>query len=45
VVEVFGEPVTANEVGWLRAIREVSNNTDPRLTSRSQATVKAIFGK
>ncbi len=45
VVEVFGEPVTANEVGWLQAIREASNNTDPRLTSRSQAAINAIFGR
>ncbi|MDE4135102.1 helix-turn-helix transcriptional regulator [Phaeobacter sp. QD34_3] len=45
VVEVFGEPVTANEVGWLQAIREASNNTDPRLTSRSQAAIKTIFGR
>lgn len=44
VVEVFGEPVTANEVGWLQAIREASINTDPRLTSRTQAAIKAIFG-
>lgn len=45
VLEVLGEPVTANEIGWLQAIREASNNTDPRLTSRSQATIKSIFGK
>lgn len=45
VVEVFGEPVTANEVGWLQVIREASNNTDPRLTSRSQAAINAIFGR
>ena len=45
VVEVFGEPVTVNEVGWLQAIREASNNTDPRLTSRSQAAIKTIFGR
>lgn len=45
VVEVFGEPVTANEVGWLQAIREASNNTDPRLTSRSQTAINAIFGR
>ncbi|KIC19800.1 helix-turn-helix domain-containing protein [Leisingera sp. ANG-Vp] len=45
VVEVFGEPVTANEVGWLQAIREASNNSDPRLTSRSQAAIMAIFGR
>lgn len=45
VVEVFGEPVTANEVGWLQAIRKASSNTDPRLTSRSQAAINAIFGR
>lgn len=45
VVEVFGELVTINEVGWLRAIREASNNSDPRLTSRSQAAINAIFGR
>ena len=45
VVEVFGEPVTANEVGWLQAIREASNNTDPRLTRRSQAAIRSIFGR
>lgn len=45
VIEIFGEPVTANEVGWLQAIREASNNTDPRLTSRSQAAIKTIFGR
>ena len=45
VVEVFGEPVTANEVGWLQAIRESSENSDPRLTSRSQAAIRAIFGR
>ncbi|MES0824984.1 helix-turn-helix domain-containing protein [Ruegeria sp. SCP11] len=45
VVEVFGEPVTSNETGWLKAIRKASNNTDPRLTSRSETAIKAIFGR
>ena len=45
VVEVFGVPVTENEVGWLHAIRDASNNSDPRLTRRSQAAIKAIFGR
>jgi hypothetical protein len=44
IVEIFGTPVTANELGWLQAIREASGNSNPRLTSRSQAAVKAIFG-
>ncbi|MGH1455117.1 MAG: XRE family transcriptional regulator [Paracoccaceae bacterium] len=45
VIEVFGEPVTANEVGWLRAIRDASGNADPRMTGRAQAAIRAIFGK
>lgn len=45
VREVFGEPVTTNERGWLREIRRASGNSDPRLTSRSQAAVKAMFGR
>ncbi|AXT28833.1 XRE family transcriptional regulator (plasmid) [Ruegeria sp. AD91A] len=45
VVEVFGEPVTSNELGWLKAIRKASNNTDPRLTCRSETAINAIFGR
>ena len=45
VVEGFGEPVTANERGWLQEIRQASGNNDPRLTSRSQAAIKAVFGR
>jgi transcriptional regulator with XRE-family HTH domain len=45
VTEIFGTPVTANERGWVEAIREASGNSDPRLTSRSQAAINAIFGR
>ncbi|MEP2531194.1 XRE family transcriptional regulator [Shimia sp.] len=45
IVEVFDTPVTKNELGWLQVIREASNNTDPRLTGRSQTAIKAIFGR
>ena len=45
VTEVFGEPVTVNERSWLQEIRQASGNTDPRLTSRSQAAIKVIFGR
>nr|WP_170446215.1 helix-turn-helix transcriptional regulator [Ruegeria arenilitoris] len=45
VVEIFGDPVTENERSWLKAVREASDNSDPRLTSRSQAAIKSIFGK
>ncbi|MEQ8903396.1 MAG: helix-turn-helix transcriptional regulator [Roseovarius sp.] len=45
VIEIFGTPVTENERGWIDAIRTVSDNSDPRLTSRSQAAINAIFGR
>lgn len=45
VVEVFGEPVTANELVWLKELRDVSDNSDPRLTSRSRNGLRSIFGK
>lgn len=45
VIEVFGEPVTANECGWLQEIRQASDNADPRLTSRSQVAIRTIFGR
>jgi transcriptional regulator with XRE-family HTH domain len=45
VIEIFGTPVTANERGWIEAIRGASDNSDPRLTSRAQAAINAIFGR
>ncbi|PJE34604.1 transcriptional regulator [Pseudooceanicola lipolyticus] len=45
VVEIFGVPVTLNERAWVEAIREASGHSDPRLTSRSQAAINAIFGR
>src|SRR6056297_2173452 len=39
VTEIFGTPVTANERSWVEAIREASDNSDPRLTSRAQAAI------
>lgn len=45
IVEIFGSPVTANEHGWLEEIRDASNNTDPRITARSRATLRGIFVK
>lgn len=45
VMEIFGTPVTSNELGWIQEIRDASDQSDPRLTRRSQATIKAIFGR
>lgn len=45
IIEIFGTPVTANELGWLQEIRSASEHSDPRITSRSQAAIRAIFGR
>ena len=45
VIEIFGDPVSENEIGWVKAIREASDHSDPRLTSRSRAAINAIFGR
>ena len=45
IVEIFGTPVTANELGWLQEIRDASDNGDPRMTGRSRAAIRAIFGR
>jgi len=37
--------VTGNELGWLNEIREASDHSDPRMTSRGRAAIRAIFGK
>ena len=43
--EIFGTIVTANEVVWLKEIRDASDNSDPPLTARSRSTLRSIFGK
>lgn len=45
IIEIFGTPVTANELGWLHALRDASDDSDPRITARSRAAVRAVFGK
>lgn len=45
ITEIFGTPATANEQGWLAELRSASDNTDPRLTARSRAALRGIFGK
>ena len=45
IIDIFGTPATANEIGWLNEIRDASDNTDPRLTARSRAALRGIFGK
>lgn len=43
--KIFGTPVSQNEVLWLKAIREASDNSDPPLGKRARAMLRAIFGK
>ena len=43
--EIFGTPATENERGWLNELRDASENTDPRLTARSRAALRGVFGK
>lgn len=43
--EIFGAIVTRNEAGWLDAIRDASDESDPALTSRTRATIRGIFNK
>lgn len=43
--EIFGAIVSSNERAWLAEIRDASDHTDPALTARSRAALRAIFGK
>lgn len=45
LMEIMGTAVTENEKAWLHEIRAASDNTDPRMTTRSRAAIRAIFGK
>ncbi|MFZ1470639.1 MAG: hypothetical protein WAT09_16935 [Paracoccaceae bacterium] len=45
ITEIFGTPSNENERGWLAELRDVADNTDPRITARSRAALRGIFGK
>ncbi len=45
ITDIFGTPATENERGWLAELRDASDNTNPRLTARSRAALRGIFGK
>ena len=42
---IFGTNVTRNEVVWLEEIRDASGHSDPNLTARSRAALRAVFSK
>jgi hypothetical protein len=45
LIEILGTPISANERGWIEAIRDASDDSDPRITVRSRSALRAIFGK
>lgn len=45
IIDIFGSPVTVNEAAWLAEIRDASDNSDPRLTTRSRTALRGIFSK
>ncbi|MEO8243091.1 MAG: helix-turn-helix transcriptional regulator [bacterium] len=45
IFEILGQPVTRNEMTWVKEIREASGDTDPRMTSRAAAAIRGVFGK
>lgn len=45
LTDIFGTPATENERGWLSELRDASDESDPRITARSRAALRAIFGK
>ncbi|WP_282048357.1 XRE family transcriptional regulator [Sulfitobacter mediterraneus] len=44
LIDVFGEPATANERDWLEVIRQESAKPDPRITEEAKVAVAKIFG-
>lgn len=45
LLEIFGTPVSENEKLWLQALREASQDSDPRPTGRTRAAFMALFEK
>lgn len=45
ITDIFGTPTTENERGWLAELRDASDNSDPRLTARSQSALRGILRK
>lgn len=45
IVSILSTAVTRNEMGWVEAIREASNMSDPPLTRRARTAIFGVFGK
>ncbi len=44
IVAILGGAVTANEHGWIEALREASGMADPPLTKRGRTAIFGVFG-
>ncbi len=45
IMTVMSTSVTQNEMGWVDAIREASDVTDPPITRRGRTAIFGVFGK
>ena len=45
VLDIFGSPVTENEILWIQELRNASEDSDPRPTAKGRAALRALFGK
>lgn len=45
ITAILRNSVTASEMGWVNAIREASDKSDPPLTKRGRAAITGLFGK
>jgi hypothetical protein len=45
IVSILSTAVTQNEMGWVEAIREASDLSDPPLTRRGRTAIFGVFGK
>lgn len=42
VIEIFGDPISENELGWLDFLRLISRGSDPRLTLRRVQLLRRV---
>lgn len=42
---IFRVAVTRREADWIQEIRDASGNSDPAVTTRTRAAIRALFGK
>jgi len=46
ILEIMGGTIAShNETGWIRALRQESDNADPPLTKRARTAIRSLFHK